>query len=152
MKNILINSSYVEGNHHQKLYYWIWCKFQCHEIFKVIGLIFLIIIGKSTRQEYIKNNYIISPQIQLKTNFDLDRIKTLYSNLSALDMLELFELRKNYLKLNYSITDINLHILKIASYPILLLLISIFAAVIMLNIKQVKSSTFKFSIGIFFLL
>ena len=99
---------------------------------------------------YENNNYINIDQIEFNTNFDVDRIRTLYSNLSALDVFELLELRKNYLKLNYSITDIDLHLLKIASYPILLLLISIFAALIMLNIKQIKSSTFKISIGLFF--
>ena len=99
---------------------------------------------------YQKNNYINSDKINFNTNFDLDRIRSLYSNLSALDIFELLELRKNYLKLNYSIIDINLHLLKIASYPIVLLLISIFAALIMLNIKQIKSSTFKISIGLFF--
>ena len=151
-KIIITNSSYVEGNHLIKNFIT-----EFDENFNVIRNIQSDRIDISNNnwkiekaRIYQKNNYIVSPQIQLKTNFDLDRIKTLYSNLSALDMFELFELRKNYLKLNYSITDINLHILKIASYPILLLLISIFAAVIMLNIKQVKSSTFKVSIGIFF--
>ncbi len=99
---------------------------------------------------YQNNNYIKSDQIYFNTNFDLDRIQTLYSNLSALDIFELLELRKNYIKLNYSITDINLHLLKIASYPIFLLLIGIFGALIMFNIKQIKSSTFKISIGLFF--
>ena len=99
---------------------------------------------------YENNNYINIDQIEFNTNFDVDRIRTLYSNLSALDIFELLELRKNYLKLNYSVTDVNLHLLKIVSYPLLLLLISIFAALIMLNIKQIKSSTFKISIGLFF--
>ena len=99
---------------------------------------------------YQNNNYINIDQIEFNTNFDVDRIRTLYSNLSALDIFELLELRKNYLKLNYSVIDVNLHLLKITSYPLLLFLISIFAALIMLNIKQIKSSTFKISIGLFF--
>ena len=64
--------------------------------------------------------------------------------------MELYELRKNYKKLNYSITDLDLHILKIISNPIYLLLISLFASLIMFRIKQIKSSTFKISIGLFF--
>ena len=52
--------------------------------------------------------------------------------------------------LNYSITDINLHLLKLISNPIYLLLISIFASLIMFNIKQIKSSAFKISLGLFF--
>ena len=99
---------------------------------------------------YEQNNYIREVNIRIDTNFDLERVQTLYSNLSALNIYELYELRKNYKKLNYSITDIDLHLLKLASSPIYLLLIGIFSSLIMLNIKQVKSSTFKILVGLFF--
>ncbi len=97
-----------------------------------------------------QNNYVDKDIINLQTNFDSERIQTLYSNLSSLNLYELYELRENYLKLNYSITDINLHFLKLISHPIYLLLITIFSSLIMLNIKQIKSTTFKISIGLFF--
>ena len=99
---------------------------------------------------YLNNNYINKENLYLQTNFDSKRIKTLYSNLSALSLHELYELRNNYKKLNYSVIDIELHLLKILSYPLFLFLIAIFSSLIMLNIKQVKSSTFKISIGLFF--
>ena len=99
---------------------------------------------------YQKNNYTSQQILNLKTNFDLQRIQTLYSNLSALNLFELYELRKNYNKLNYSLTDVDLHLLKIFVYPFFLLLISLFSSLIMLNIKTVKSSTFKIAIGLFF--
>ncbi len=99
---------------------------------------------------YQQNNYIKSSSIELNTNFNSDRIRTLYSNLSALNIFELYELRENYKNLNYSITDINLHFLKLLAYPFYLLLIALFSSLIMFNIKQIKSSTFKISIGLFF--
>ncbi len=99
---------------------------------------------------YQKNNYKIQSNLKFLTNFDLDKIQSLYSNLSALDFFELYELRKNYKKLNYSITDVDLQLLKLAFYPIYLLLIALFSSLIMLNIKQIKSSTFKILIGLFF--
>ncbi len=99
---------------------------------------------------YNQNNYVDEQNISLKTNFDLKRVQTLYSNLSALNLFELYELRNNYKKLNYSLTDINLHMLKLASNPLYLLLIAIFSSLIMFNIKQIKSSTFKISVGLFF--
>tara|TARA_Y100000996_G_C22514633_1_gene639898 strand:+ start:27 stop:1034 length:1008 start_codon:yes stop_codon:yes gene_type:complete len=99
---------------------------------------------------YQKNNYTTQQILNLQTNFDLKRIQTLYSNLSALNLFELYELRKNYNKLNYSIIDVDLHLLKISAYPLFLLLISVFSSLIMLKIKTVKSSTFKISIGLFF--
>ena len=97
-----------------------------------------------------KNNYESKDNIYLETNFDLDRVRTLYSNLSALNLFEIYNLRTNYKKLNYSLTEIDLHILKLISFPINLVLIALFSSLIMLNIKQFKSSTFKISIGLFF--
>ncbi len=99
---------------------------------------------------YQQNNYINENKIILKTNFNSERIQSLYSNLSSLGFYELYELRKNYKKLNYSITDVDLHIYKILTNPIYLLLITIFASLIMFNIKQFKSSTLKITIGLFF--
>ena len=99
---------------------------------------------------YQMNNYTDSPQIELMTNFDLNRVQTLYSNLSALNLFKLYELRENYKKINYSITDIDLHLLKLSFYPIYLFLMALFSCLIMFNIKKIKSSTFKIFIGLFF--
>ena len=99
---------------------------------------------------YEKNNYISEPYLNLQTNFDLEKIQNLFSNLSALNYFELFELRKNYKKLNYSIIDVELHILKLFSFPFFLFLISLFSALLMLNFKNIKSSSLKISIGLFF--
>jgi len=99
---------------------------------------------------YNKNQYEDVVVLNLQTNFDVNRIQTLYSNLSALSFFELYELRDNYLRLNYSTTDVDMHLLKLISYPIYLFLISLFSSLIMLNIKQVKGTTFKISIGLFF--
>ena len=40
--------------------------------------------------------------------------------------------------------------LKLISYPIFLLLMALFSSVIMLNIKNIRSITFKILIGLFF--
>ena len=87
-------------------------------------------------------------EIMLQSNFDIKKINSLFSNLSSLTMLELFELRKSYISLNYSIVDIDSHLYKIASYPIYLTLITIFAAIIMFNIGYQKNSFFKITLGI----
>ena len=67
-----------------------------------------------------------------------------------LNILQLYELRKNYIKLNYSITEIDLQILKLISFPFYLVMMVIFSACIMLRIKYLDSSTIKISIGLFF--
>ena len=99
---------------------------------------------------YRENDYINEKLLNLKTNFDLKRIQTLYSNLSALDFIELYELRQNYKKLNSSTTEVDMHLLKLITYPLFLLLMALFSSVIMLNIKNVKGITFKIVIGLFF--
>ena len=88
--------------------------------------------------------------IKLKTNFDYKRISSLYSNLSSLNLFELYELRENYKKLNYSLTEINLQFLKLLSFPVFLLLITIFSSLIMFRVKKYQNSTFKILLGLFF--
>ena len=99
---------------------------------------------------YKENDYVNEDLLDLKTNFDLKRIQSLYSNLSALSFVELYELRENYKKLNSSTTEVDMYLLKLISYPVYLLLIALFSSVIMLNIKQINGVTFKILIGLFF--
>ena len=98
---------------------------------------------------YDKNNYKVEQILELKTNFDYKRIKSLYSNLSSLNIFQLFELRTNYKKLNYSLTEVNLQLLKLLSYPLYLVLITIFSALIMFKIKRLNTTTLKISFGLF---
>ena len=99
---------------------------------------------------YDKNNYEIREKLNIKTNFDYKRIQTLYSNLSSLSFYQLFELRKNYKKLNYSLTEINLQFLKILSFPLYLFLVAFFSSMIMFRVKRLHNTTFKISLGLFF--
>jgi len=98
---------------------------------------------------YNKNNYEVKEIIELKSNFDYKRIQTLYSDLSSLDIFKLIELRNNYKKLNYSLTEINLQILKLFSYPLYLLLMTILSALIMFRIKRLNTTMLKISFGLF---
>ena len=97
-----------------------------------------------------ENDYSNKELLYLKTNFDFNRIQTLYSNLSALSFFELYQLRENYKKLNYSTTEVDMHLSKLITYPIFLLLITLLSSVLMLNIKHIRGTTFKISIGLFF--
>ena len=99
---------------------------------------------------YNKNNYEIKKLLKIETNYDYKKIQTLYSNLSSLTIIQLYELRKNYEKLNYSLTDVNLQLLKICSYPLYLLLVAFFSSLIMFRIKRLHNTTIKISLGLFF--
>ena len=99
---------------------------------------------------YKKNNYAFYEILNIKTNFNSKRINTLYSNLNSLNIIELYELRKNYKKLNYSTTEVDLQLLKLITLPFFLVLMSLFSSLIMLKIKHLSGSTVKISLGLFF--
>tara|TARA_B100000886_G_C20398788_1_gene481649 strand:- start:405 stop:1289 length:885 start_codon:yes stop_codon:yes gene_type:complete len=88
-------------------------------------------------------------KLKFYSNFNYEKIQSLFSNLSSLSILELIELRNNYKSLNYSLIEIDLQIHKIISYPIYLTLMTILSATLMFNIKRFSSATFKISIGLF---
>ena len=88
-------------------------------------------------------------ELVLQSNFDLQKINGLFSNLSSLSVIDLITLRKSYISLNYSVTDINSHLLKIVSYPVYLTLITIFSGIIMFNIGYQKNTFFNITLGIF---
>ena len=87
---------------------------------------------------------------EFETNFNLETIGSLFSNLSSLSILKLIDLRSNYKSLNYSVVDVNMQINKILTYPIYLMLMTILSAIIMFNTKSFRSNTLKIVIGLFF--
>ena len=94
-------------------------------------------------KKYEKNTLVI------KTNYDYDIIQNLFSNLSSLSLLELFEMRNNYKKLGYSTTELDIHILKIGIYPLIFVLITIFASILSFNLNAKSNRFFIYSIGLF---
>ena len=50
--------------------------------------------------------------IKIQSNFNYEKIQSLFSNLSSLSIIELFELEKNYKSINYSTTEVNIQIQK----------------------------------------
>ncbi len=111
----------------------------------------------------IKNNewIIFNPQIfnknisekkqniNIYSNFNYKRINSLFSNLASLSFLELLELKNNYDLLNYSTVDIKIQIQKIMSYPVYLIIMTLFSSILMLNSKKFRNNYVKISIGLF---
>ncbi len=98
----------------------------------------------------IENNIrTVKENIEFASNFDSEKINTLFSNLNSLTLWELFKLRKDYISVGYSINDINLHLQKIYSFPIYLTILTIFASVLMLNVPINKPKIFYLLMGIF---
>ena len=99
---------------------------------------------------YIENNKVVEEKLFFKTNFNYEIIQNLFSNMSSLSILELIKMRKNYKKLNYSMTEIDLQLLKLISFPIFFILMVIFSGIIMMNTRSFKSKNLKIIIGLFF--
>ena len=99
----------------------------------------------------IYENNVVSKKAKLKinSNFDYEKILSLFSNLSSLSLFELLDLKNNYISLNYSTTEVDLQLLKVISYPIYLSLMTLLSSIIMYATKQFKGSTFKISFGLF---
>ena len=95
------------------------------------------------------NSQTFLEELTMESNFDLQKINSLFSNLSSLSIPDLITLRKSYKSLNYSVTDIDSHLLKIISYPVYLTLITILSSIIMFNIGYQKNTLFKIILGIF---
>ena len=118
---------------------------------------------KSEKVDIIKKEWIIfNPRVyqnneqydfenlKINTSFDYEKIQNLFSNLSSLSLMKLIELRKNYKQLNYSTTEVDIQILKIITYPINFVMMTILSAIIMFNTKKYKSTTLKICLGLFF--
>jgi len=90
-----------------------------------------------------KNNFIF------QSNFNSEKINTLFANLTSLTMWELFNLKNEYVSVGYSVKEINLHLQKIYSFPVYLTILTIFASVLMLNVPINKPKFFYLVMGIF---
>tara|TARA_Y100001958_G_scaffold157944_1_gene154399 strand:+ start:2034 stop:3113 length:1080 start_codon:yes stop_codon:yes gene_type:complete len=92
----------------------------------------------------VQENYLF------QTNFNANQISKLFSDLSSLNFVELNKIRKNYEKIGYTITSINVHIHKLISYPFYLTIMTILGSIVMLNIKRNKSKIFHIILGTLF--
>ncbi len=100
-----------------------------------------IIIENNIRT--IKDNFLF------RSNFNSEKISTLFSNLTSLTIWELFDLRNEYISVGYSVKEINLYLQKIYSFPIYLTILTIFASVLMLNAPLNKPKFFYLLMGLF---
>lgn len=87
-------------------------------------------------------------QLFLESNFDIEKILTIFENFSSLNIFKLNELKKDYELLGYNTETLNGYSHKLYSYPIYLTLMVCIASIIMLKIKYNKSKIFHITFGI----
>ena len=89
-------------------------------------------------------------EIEFKSNFDLERINNLFSDLTSLTYLELLKLEKDYNSIGYSTDEIEIQKHKFYSLPFLLCIMTILGTIIMIHNKFKKNLLLNLFIGIFF--
>ena len=95
-----------------------------------------------------KNNVFKRKEFYFRSNFNYKDISSLFSNLSSLTILKLIKLKKDYLSIKYSTTEIDYHFQKIMAYPFLITIISVLSATLMLNIGFQKQKLYLIVFGI----
>ena len=150
-KTLIINSNKIENNHLVETFI-----SEFDDNFKNIRNIQSDKINIESNEWLIKDAIVYNQNISSKvknlkinSNFNYERIQTLFSNFSSLSILELLDLKKNYNLLGYSTIKVDVHLHKLSSYPLYFILIVIFSSIIMFNSKNYKSTGVKITIGLF---
>ena len=89
-----------------------------------------------------------SPTINFNSNFDIEIINNLFSNLSSMSLMQLNKLKKDYNKLGYSTVGVKVYENKIYSVPIYLSIMTLLSGIIMFNSRYRKSKIFNILLGI----
>ena len=112
------------------------------DISNKLWVIYNPLITSNNNTTIFKNNFL------LNTSFDKDKINSIFSNITTLNIFELFELKKDYESLGYSSDEIKLYLLKLFSNPIFYSLMTLLSSILMLNLNRNKSFYFYLIIGI----
>ena len=83
------------------------------------------------------------------SSFNSEIISNLFSNLNSLNILQLHNQIKNYNSLGYSATDVKIHLNKIYSLPIYIVLMAIIGCLVMLKFHFIRTKFFILIIGVF---
>jgi len=87
--------------------------------------------------------------IQYESNFDLEKINSLFSNLSSMNIFQLKSQYEDYKSLGYSTLEIESEINKLYALPFYLVIMILISSILMFNVKHNKSKVFNIVLGIF---
>ena len=87
-------------------------------------------------------------KLTINTHFDVDKINSLFTNLSSLRLAKLLKLKNDYNFLGYSTKEVDTHLHKLYSLPLFVSIMTILTSIIMFNNKKNSSIIFHLIIGI----
>ena len=82
------------------------------------------------------------------SNFDLEKINNLFSNLTSLNIFQLKSHYDDYKSFGYSTLDVESYINKLFAVPFYLVIMILIGSILMLNTKYNKSKIFNIIVGI----
>ncbi len=150
-KKFIIKSSYIKGN------------FLSDTVINEFNNDFeLIRTIQSKKIDITNNNWVVfEPKITnnniskksedhliLSTNFNVEKINNLFSNISTLNLIKLFNLKKDFDNLGYSSDEIEIHLLKLFTMPLFYGILTILSSIIMFNFSKDKSLLVHIIFGI----
>ena len=139
-KNLLINVSIHEFDDNFKLINLIQSKEIDISKYEWIVLKPLIFNNNKTIQ--------VEEELIIETHFDIEKINSLFSNLSSLNLSQLLKLKNDYSSLGNSTREVDIHLHKLYSVPLFLSIMTVFASIIMFNNKRNTSVVFHLILGI----
>ena len=150
-KKYVINASKINGNYLENVSI---AEFDLN--FKLIKMIESDKVDVSSKEWNIfkptisinNSTKILQNDISIFTHFDLKKINSMFRNLSSLNILELNKLKQDYEDLGYSTFEITSHLNRLYSFPVYLSIMSVFSAIIMLNIKRNKPMIYHIISGV----
>ncbi len=84
----------------------------------------------------------------INTNFNREKLNSIFSNLTSLNLLQLINLSEDYKKLGLSNIEIKLHLFKLYSFPILISIMATIGSILILCFSYKRSKFFNLSLGI----
>ncbi|MDA7778871.1 LptF/LptG family permease [Candidatus Pelagibacter sp.] len=139
-KNLLINVSIHEFDDNFKLINLIQSKEI--DISKYEWIVLKPLIFNNNKTIQVEEEYLI------ETHFDIEKINSLFSNLSSLNLYQLLKLKNDYSSLGNSTREVDIHLHKLYSVPLFLSIMTVFASIIMFNNKRNTSVVFHLILGI----
>ena len=87
-------------------------------------------------------------KVNLMMNFNMEKINSFFTEISALDIIRLINSKKDYERLGYSTDEINIYILKLLTMPIYYGVLIVLASILMFNTTLKDSFIKNLFIGI----
>tara|TARA_B100001540_G_scaffold304105_1_gene313456 strand:+ start:1109 stop:2191 length:1083 start_codon:yes stop_codon:yes gene_type:complete len=88
--------------------------------------------------------------LKVNTNFNREKLNSIFSNLTSLNLIQLINLSEDYKKLGLSDKEIKSHLYKLYSFPVLISIMATIGSILILSFNYKNSKFFNLSLGILF--